>query len=179
MKINGSAFKRMVASAANALNNQKSKINDMNVFPVPDGDTGSNMSMTLSAVEKLPETGEDSLHDSADQVAGNVLRHARGNSGVILSLFFRGAAKSMENLEEADSEDMAKAFRAGADEAYRAVNNPTEGTILTVARLAAERAAQAAEENDDPVYVWQERWDFPERYARLIVSNNGFWKRKN
>ena len=143
MKINGSAFKRMVASAANALSNQKSKINDMNVFPVPDGDTGSNMSMTLSAVEKLPETGEDSLHDSADQVAGNVLRHARGNSGVILSLFFRGAAKSMENLEEADSEDMAKAFRAGADEAYRAVNNPTEGTILTVMRACADEAEKA------------------------------------
>ena len=144
MKITGKQFRAMVVSAANALDNNQNKINDMNVFPVPDGDTGLNMSMTLSTVTE--SKGEESLGEAASAIASAALRSARGNSGVILSLFFRGMAKAMREIEAADIIDLARGFRGGATEAYRAVSNPTEGTILTVMRVCAEEAERLVDE---------------------------------
>ncbi len=145
MKINGKLFRSMVVSAANALDNNQNKINDMNVFPVPDGDTGLNMSMTLSTVAEGADKRE-SVGAAASAIASSALRSARGNSGVILSLFFRGTGKALKDIEEADAIDVARAFRGGATEAYRAVSNPTEGTILTVMRRCAEEAERLVDE---------------------------------
>jgi DAK2 domain fusion protein YloV len=138
----------MVVSAANALDNNQSKINDMNVFPVPDGDTGLNMSMTLSTVTE--SKGEVSIGEAASAIASAALRSARGNSGVILSLFFRGMGKALKGVEKADAVDLARGFRGGATEAYRAVSNPTEGTILTVMRVCAEEAERLVDEKGSP-----------------------------
>lgn len=143
MVINGHIFYDMMISAANALDNNKTAINNMNVFPVPDGDTGINMTLTLSTVRNL-EGFDGSVAECAGKIADMVLRSARGNSGAILSLFFRGMAKALSGLESADATDIAKAFRKGTDEAYKAVMNPTEGTILTVMRKTAEEAEEIA-----------------------------------
>ncbi len=145
MKINGKLFRSMVVSAANALDNNQNKINDMNVFPVPDGDTGLNMSMTLSTVSE-GEDKREAVGAAASAVASAALRSARGNSGVILSLFFRGTGKALKDIDEADAIDVARAFRGGATEAYRAVSNPAEGTILTVMRCCAEEAERLVDE---------------------------------
>lgn len=142
MVINGQIFYGMMISAANALDNNKVAINNMNVFPVPDGDTGINMTMTLSTVRALRDC-DGTIADCADKVAGVILRSARGNSGAILSLFFRGVAKAFRGLDTADSADMANAFARGTSEAYKAVMKPTEGTILTVMRETAESAQEA------------------------------------
>lgn len=142
MVINGQIFYGMMISAANALDNNKVAINNMNVFPVPDGDTGINMTMTLSTVRALRDC-DGTIADCADKVAGEILRSARGNSGAILSLFFRGVAKAFRGLDTADSADMANAFARGTSEAYKAVMKPTEGTILTVMRETAESAQEA------------------------------------
>ena len=144
MKITGKQFRSMVVSAANALDNNQNKINDMNVFPVPDGDTGLNMSMTLSTVTEAKEN--ESIGEAASAIASAALRSARGNSGVILSLFFRGMGKALRDVEAADTVDLARGFRGGATEAYRAVSNPTEGTILTVMRVCAEEAERLVDE---------------------------------
>ena len=138
MKINGSIFYGMLISAANALDNKQELINNMNVFPVPDGDTGINMTLTMRTMKNLAE--EDSLSDCAKKAADIALRSARGNSGAILSLFFRGMAKAFRGYEAADSEVVAAAFRRGYSEAYKAVMNPTKGTILTVMQKCAEKA---------------------------------------
>ena len=138
-KINGQTFYTMMISAANSLENNKTIINNMNIFPVPDGDTGINMSLTLSAIRELSRF-DGSIADCADKVSNFILRAARGNSGAILSLFFRGFSKSLRGLDEACAEDIAEAFRRGTDEAYKAVMKPTEGTILTVMRCSAEKA---------------------------------------
>ena len=143
MKINGSLFRKMVVSAANALDNAKQEINDLNVFPVPDGDTGLNMSMTLSNISPSGAEGE-TLEDVSREVASSALRSARGNSGVILSLFFRGVSRAFKGIRKADVPEIALAFRYGTEEAYRSVSNPTEGTILTVMRCCAEAAERAA-----------------------------------
>ena len=143
MVINGHIFYDMMISAANALDNNKTAINNMNVFPVPDGDTGINMTLTLSAVKTL-DGFDGSVSECAGKISDLVLRSARGNSGAILSLFFRGMAKSLAGLADADAIDIAKAFRKGTDEAYKAVMNPTEGTILTVMRKTAEEAEEIA-----------------------------------
>lgn len=142
MVINGQIFYGMMISAANALDNNKVAINNMNVFPVPDGDTGINMTMTLSTVRALRDC-DGTIADCADKVAGVILRSARGNSGAILSLFFRGVAKAFRGLDTADSADVANAFARGTSEAYKAVMKPTEGTILTVMRETAESAQEA------------------------------------
>ena len=148
MKLDGPALYAMMLSAANALNNNMTAINNMNVFPVPDGDTGINMSLTLSAVKKLEETYQrENVSELSKKIASLILRAARGNSGAILSLFFRGMSKAFVDREEIDTRDVARAFRKGADEAYRAVMNPTEGTILTVMRRCAEEAEKAVAEN--------------------------------
>ena len=140
MKINGTTFFAMIISAANALDNSKDVINSMNVFPVPDGDTGINMTLTMRTIKNAE--GTDSLSSCAKSAADIALRSARGNSGAILSLFFRGMSKAFKGLDEADSADMARAFRTGYNEAYKAVMNPTRGTILTV----MQRCADAGEE---------------------------------
>ena len=155
--INGNLFRNAVISASNCLANRKNEIDELNVFPVPDGDTGTNMSMTMSnASRRLVNLKENSLSKVADETASCLLRGARGNSGVILSLLFRGISKGFKGLDEADGKQLAAAYQVGVDSAYKAVMKPTEGTILTVARLSAVRAAAAAEENNDPVYVFGE-----------------------
>ncbi len=148
MKLDGPSLYALMLSAANALNNNKTAINNMNVFPVPDGDTGINMSLTLDAVTKLEESyAEQGVSQLSKKIASLVLRAARGNSGAILSLFFRGMSKAFVDKDELDTTDVARAFRKGTEEAYRAVMNPTEGTILTVMRRCAEEAEAAVAEN--------------------------------
>ena len=144
MLINGKIFAEMLISAANALDNNKTAINNMNVFPVPDGDTGINMTLTLSAVRAL-KGFDGTLAECAEKMAPMVLRAARGNSGAILSLFFRGMAKALAGLEAADSPDIARAMKRGTEEAYKAVMKPAEGTILTVMRLTSEKAVEVAD----------------------------------
>ena len=143
--IDGEQFQKMVASAANSLDTEKTEINNLNVFPVPDGDTGINMSLTMKPAREI-QVEPGTLAEAASRVANRLLRAARGNSGAILSLFFRGMSKSFEGLETADSEDIAKAIRSGTNEAYRAVSKPAEGTILTVMRGTAEIAEAESEQ---------------------------------
>ena len=140
MTINGSKFYGMLISAANALDNKQEIINNMNVFPVPDGDTGINMTLTMRTMNNLSDA--DSLSDCAKKAADVALRSARGNSGAILSLFFRGMAKAFKGLNDADSAVVAAAFRRGYSEAYKAVMNPTKGTILTVMQKVADKAEE-------------------------------------
>ena len=147
MKLNGKKFSEMCISAANALNNDQAVINALNVFPVPDGDTGVNMSLTMSTLQNL-QNFEGTVSDCATKVADYMLRAARGNSGAILSLFFRGFAKALRGLDEVDSADIAKALNRGTKEAYGAVMTPTEGTILTVMRMCAEQAIEATERGE-------------------------------
>lgn len=142
MIVTGSMFYEMMFSAANALDNSKDIINNMNVFPVPDGDTGINMTLTMRTMKGLENF--DTLSDCAKKAADVALRSARGNSGAILSLFFRGMAKSFKGLDAADAADMAHAFRRGYSEAYKAVMNPARGTILTVMQCCAEAAERIA-----------------------------------
>ena len=136
----------MILSAAASIEIHKQQINELNVFPVPDGDTGTNMSMTLNAAAAdLRKAGSVTLTKAADITASAMLRGARGNSGVILSLLFRGFSKALKGKDEASAEDLANALKMGVEAAYKAVMKPTEGTILTVSRLAAEKAAECTE----------------------------------
>jgi len=152
--IDGAAFRRMIISAAAAIEINKQHINELNVFPVPDGDTGTNMSMTLNnAVTDLKRAEDPTLTQAADITASALLRGARGNSGVILSLLFRGIAKELKGVEEATGVRFAEAMQTGVDSAYKAVMKPAEGTILTVARLAAVGAQEAVRENDYVEYA--------------------------
>ncbi len=147
--IDGLAFRRMIISAAAAIEINKQKINELNVFPVPDGDTGTNMSMTINnAVADLKKAEDPTLTNAADITASAMLRGARGNSGVILSLLFRGIAKGLKGETECSGAKFAQAMQSGVDSAYKAVMKPAEGTILTVARFAAVGATQAVQEND-------------------------------
>ena len=138
VKIDGATYASMVVSAANSIHNQKEAINELNVFPVPDGDTGINMSMTMSPAAEFTNYN-GTISDCAEKVASSLLRAARGNSGVILSLFFRGIAKGFAGKETVDSADILEAFGMGVKEAYKAVQKPTEGTILTVMRESVEK----------------------------------------
>lgn len=149
-KIDGAVFQRMVIHASASINAQKQGINDLNVFPVPDGDTGTNMSLSIgtAAAEALKKPAK-SIGKAAATNASALLRGARGNSGVILSLLFRGFAKTLKELDEADGAQIAAALNAGVSTAYKAVMNPTEGTILTVSRLAAAKAAETAARGSD------------------------------
>ena len=141
--IDAAVFQRMVIHAAAAINQQKQPINDLNVFPVPDGDTGTNMSMTMNAAAtELKKLSAPSLTKVADTAASAMLRGARGNSGVILSLLLRGFAKRLKGLEECDGVIFAEALTSGVEAAYKAVMKPAEGTILTVSRLAAAKAVK-------------------------------------
>lgn len=125
--IDGKMYENMVISAANALENQKEDINNLNVFPVPDGDTGSNMSMTMGVIREKAGSLPDKLSDCAAQISRMMLMAARGNSGVILSLFFKGMAKALDECDEADSVSLANAFKSGVESAYGAVMNPGRG----------------------------------------------------
>ena len=143
--IDAAAFKDMVLCADAALHANIQMVNELNVFPVPDGDTGTNMGLTLNnAATELRKRSFDSVGDAANCVSSALLRGARGNSGVILSLLFRGIAKKLKGMETAGAVDFASAMTAGVDAAYKAVMKPAEGTILTVSRLASEAAVEAA-----------------------------------
>ena len=153
--LTGSMLKQAVISGANNICSQKERINDLNIFPVPDGDTGTNMSMTISeAVKAVSACDSDNAGEVAKVIASAMLRGARGNSGVILSLLFRGFSKGLEGKEQANGKDLVKALGLGVDAAYKAVMKPTEGTILTVAREAFEEGAKAVKKTTDPAKVW-------------------------
>ena len=148
--MDGAAYRRMLLSAAASIERNKEAINELNVFPVPDGDTGTNMSMTLNtAAQDLRRVEHPTLTKAADIAASAMLRGARGNSGVILSLLFRGFSKALKGLEETDGVGLASAINAGVEAAYKAVMKPAEGTILTVSRLSGAAAAEFAAENPD------------------------------
>ena len=152
--INGADLRRMIISAAAAIEINKQALNDLNVFPVPDGDTGTNMSMTINAAAGDLRKAEDpALGQAAKIAASAMLRGARGNSGVILSLLFRGISKRLKGADHCDGVLWAEALQEGVDAAYKAVMKPAEGTILTVSRLAAAKAMEAAQENNHIEFV--------------------------
>ena len=156
-RISGSVFKQMVLFGAACITLERETINDLNVFPVPDGDTGTNMSLTIqTAAAELKKNQPATVSDAASITASALLRGARGNSGVILSLLFRGISKHLKGMDEADGVLLAAAMKEGVATAYSAVMKPAEGTVLTVSRLAADRAVQAAEECNSVEYVLQE-----------------------
>ena len=156
-RISGGAFKQMVAFGAACIAQQKQTINDLNVFPVPDGDTGTNMCLTIqTAVNELRKCQPATVDEAAKVTASGLLRGARGNSGVILSLLFRGMSKVLKGTAEADGAQLAAAMQEGVATAYGAVMKPAEGTVLTVSRLAAQRALEAAGEQNSAEYVLDE-----------------------
>ena len=145
-KINGALFQSMVIEGALAIAEKQEQVNELNVFPVPDGDTGTNMSMTMaSAMTEMEKLTEPTLAKAVDTTASALLRGARGNSGVILSLLFRGAAKKLRENNEAGGRELALALREGVETAYKAVMKPAEGTILTVSRVSAQHAVEACQ----------------------------------
>ena len=156
--VSGKILRDAFISGANTISNNKKKVDELNVFPVPDGDTGTNMSMTLSNAKKelilLPDTA--GVDEVSKTMASALLRGARGNSGVITSLLFKGFDKGLKEKKEASTMDIALSLEAGVERAYKAVMKPTEGTILTVARLAAEKAKELAASNDDVASFWDD-----------------------
>ena len=153
---NGNLLRDAVISAANNIANNKKRVDDLNVFPVPDGDTGTNMSMTVgNAARELERLEDESVTKVADVAASAMLRGARGNSGVITSLLFRGFSKGFKGAEEITSQNLATAFKLGVEAAYNAVMKPTEGTILTVARVASEYADAAAKAEKNVLEVFE------------------------
>jgi len=148
-------LKNAIISGANNIVRHKKEVDELNIFPVPDGDTGTNMSMTITAAAKLLAESEEgiSVAEVSKMTSSAMLRGARGNSGVILSLLFKGIAEVLKESEEVDGVLFADALTLGVEYAYKAVMNPTEGTILTVARLAAEAARIAADVENDPIIV--------------------------
>ena len=152
--INGAMFKEMLLFGTVSITQAQQAINDLNVFPVPDGDTGTNMSLTIqTAAQELKKLTPATVEQAASVTASALLRGARGNSGVILSLLFRGISKGLKGCAEADGAAFAGAMQEGVSAAYNAVMKPAEGTILTVSRLAAERAVSAAAERNSVEYV--------------------------
>ena len=156
--INGKTLRDAFISGANSIANQKTSVDELNVFPVPDGDTGTNMSMTMgNALIALERMHDDvTVSEVAEQTASALLRGARGNSGVILSLIFRGFSKGFSGKKEASAKDFVSALDQGVSGAYKSIMKPTEGTILTVVRLASERAASVSVSVKDEVSLWQE-----------------------
>lgn len=156
--INGSLLRDAVISAAVTINNRKREVDELNVYPVPDGDTGTNMSMTITnSISELKRLDNKvTVSDVSSAAASAFLRGARGNSGVILSLIFRGFAKGLAGLEEAGCEDFANALQYGVEAAYKAVMKPVEGTILTVVKAAANKAKEISNETNDEVTFWKE-----------------------
>lgn len=155
--LEGDLLARMLIHASASLNVEKQTINELNVFPVPDGDTGTNMSLTIgSAASELRQKKPQTTGDAASVTANAMLRGARGNSGVILSLLFRGFAKAIKDVEPVNGMDLANAMSMGVTAAYKAVMKPAEGTVLTVSRVAALRAEEAAMENDAVEFVLEQ-----------------------
>mgnify|MGYP001771163801 FL=1 len=156
--LTGRILRDAFISAANAISNNKKKVDELNVFPVPDGDTGTNMSMTLSNAKKelLLLSDGITVAEAAKVMASGLLRGARGNSGVITSLLFKGFDKAFAGKTEADTSDLADAMEKGVERAYKAVMKPTEGTILTVARLAAAKAREICQSTTDLAEFWDE-----------------------
>ena len=156
MEISGKLLRDGIISGAHNIINNKNRVDELNVFPVPDGDTGTNMSMTIS--NALPElesmTDDVTVSAVADAAATGMLRGARGNSGVILSLLFRGISKGLAGKSSADGKDFAAALAKGVSAAYKSVMKPTEGTVLTVSREASEAAVRKAEETEDIVEIF-------------------------
>ena len=169
--VDAALFQRMVIHGAAKINYLKQPINDLNVFPVPDGDTGTNMSLTFSAAAtEMKKKNFDTVDAAAKATASALLRGARGNSGVILSLLFRGVSKALKDKQTMDGRDLAIALDFGVAAAYKAVMKPAEGTILTVSRLAAAHAAGAAREDDSAEYVLEAA--IKEGYAALAETVN-------
>ncbi len=156
--ITGTMLRDAIISGANSIENKKHSVDELNIFPVPDGDTGTNMSMTMSAARAELNTLSDDqpIGVVADKAASALLRGARGNSGVILSLLFRGFSKGLKGLDTANGAELANALTLGVEAAYKAVMKPTEGTILTVARLGAEHARAVAANDNSALPVWNE-----------------------
>ena len=152
--VDGKTLAAMLIHASASLDAEKQKINELNVFPVPDGDTGTNMSLTIgTAAAELRQKAPTTVGQATSICASAMLRGARGNSGVILSLIFRGFSRAMKDKQTMDGIDLADAINAGVIAAYRAVMKPAEGTLLTVSRLAGDRAGRAAEEDTGFEYV--------------------------
>ena len=172
-KINGEDYRNLIISAAQGLENSKEEINDLNVFPVPDGDTGSNMSLTVgNAAKELLNKENMSLEETAEKTAKAMLHGARGNSGVIVSLLFRGIAKGLKNSFECDGIAWAEALEQGVEAAYGAVDRPAEGTILTVARKCAEAAKAAAKKKNNFEYVLGVAIEAAEKALDETVNQN-------
>ena len=142
--ISGKILRDAIISGANNINNQRSRVDELNVFPVPDGDTGTNMGMTVGSAVRELEALDDSctVGEAAKTAASAMLRGARGNSGVITSLLFRGFSKALAGKTDAEAADLAKALQMGVEAAYKAVMKPAEGTILTASRVAAQHAVE-------------------------------------
>ena len=154
--INGETLKQAIISGANNISSIKARINDLNIFPVPDGDTGTNMSMTIvAAADALKNAEAGDVAAVSKATASAMLRGARGNSGVITSLLFRGISKGLEGKTEATGSDLIHALGLGVEAAYNAVTKPTEGTILTVARMGYEAGLEALETEEDPAVLWE------------------------
>lgn len=170
--INGSLLRDAIISAAVTINNKKREVDELNVYPVPDGDTGTNMSMTIgnsvAELSRLPDN--TTAAEVASTAASAFLRGARGNSGVILSLIFRGFSKGLEGKTEAGCEDFANALALGVNAAYKAVMKPAEGTILTVVRAASEKAAETAKSTNDDIIFWSGICDEAERVLALTTD---------
>ena len=176
--INGKQLQEMLIFGAASIAKEKQHINDLNVFPVPDGDTGTNMSLTIqAAAEELKKRSPGTVELTASIAASALLRGARGNSGVILSLLFRGMSKSFKGAITADGEAFAAALQEGVSSAYNAVMKPAEGTILTVSRLAADRAMQASGENNDVEYVLEQAIVQGEKTLAQTVDMNPVLKK--
>ena len=166
--INGAQLRMLILNAAASIEIHKQKLNELNVFPVPDGDTGTNMALTMqAAAQDLRKTEDPSLEKAASVAASATLRGARGNSGVILSLLFKGISRKLKGHEECDGVLWAEALQEGVDAAYKAVMKPAEGTILTVARLAAAKAREAAQENNHIEFVHEQALE----EARVALAN--------
>ncbi len=149
-KLNGLILKKMIIAGANRLNEKKQIIDALNVFPVPDGDTGTNMSLTaLAAAKEAEKINSLSISEVAKAISNGALRGARGNSGVITSQILRGFSKGLEGLEEVDTRELAQALQNAVKTAYKAVMKPKEGTILTVAKACADSASKIAETTQD------------------------------
>ena len=176
--INGADFRRMLLSAAAAIEINKQKLNELNVFPVPDGDPGTNMSMTINAAASdLRKLEDPTLEKAASAAASAMLRGARGNSGVILSLLMRGISKKLKGANECDGVLWANALQEGVDAAYKAVMKPAEGTILTVARLAAAKALSAANENNYLEFVQEQALEAAKIALADTVNQNPVLKK--
>ncbi len=176
--VDGKMLARMLIHASASLNAEKQKINELNVFPVPDGDTGTNMGLTIgTAAAELKQKAPTTVGKASAICASAMLRGARGNSGVILSLIFRGFSRAMKDKEEMDGIDLADALNAGVIAAYKAVMKPAEGTVLTVSRLAGDRAGRAAEENTAFEYVLESAIDRAQEALDDTINQNPVLKK--